>query len=56
MLNQLIVKLPEFLPPFLEKLNLYMTIHNWPEVLETAERVLDINTKCVLPVMVSNNI
>lgn len=53
MLNQLIVKLPDFLPPFLEKLNLYMAAHNWSEILETADRVLDINTKCLLPLMVS---
>ncbi|XP_025413026.1 tetratricopeptide repeat protein 21B-like [Sipha flava] len=52
MLNQLIVKFPDFLPPFLEKLYLYMSIRNWSEVLETIDRILDINPKCILPLMV----
>jgi len=56
MLNQLIVKLPEFLPPFLEKLNLYMGDQNWSDILETADRILHINNECVLALMVSENI
>lgn len=53
MLNQLIVKLPDFLPSFLEKLNLYLNVQNWPEVLETADHILDINSECILAIMVS---
>lgn len=53
MLNQLIVKLPDFLPPYIEKLKLYMSIQNWSEVLETADRILDINTEFALAEMVS---
>lgn len=56
MLNQLIVKLPEFLPSYLDKLNLYMNVQNWPEVLETADRILDINMDCSLALMVSEYI
>lgn len=52
MLNQLIVKMPEFQPSYLEKLNLYMSVQNWPEVLETADRLLDINAECSLALMV----
>lgn len=52
MLNQLIVKLPNFLPPLLEKLNLYISDRNWSEVLETVDRILDINSECVLALMV----
>ncbi|XP_025195909.1 tetratricopeptide repeat protein 21B-like isoform X2 [Melanaphis sacchari] len=50
-LNQLIVKLPNFLPPFIEKLNLYMSIQKWSDVIETADRVLDINSDCLLAIM-----
>lgn len=56
MLNQLIVKLPKFLPPFLEKLNLYLSDQNWSDVLETADRILNINKECALALMVSENI
>lgn len=56
MLNQLIVKLPDFLPPFLEKLNLYLSIQNWSEVLDTADRILSINAECTLAIMVITNI
>jgi len=56
MLNQLIVKLPEFLPPFLEKLNLCMSDRNWSDVLETADRILNINNECALALMVSEDI
>lgn len=56
MLNQLIVKFPEFPPSYLEKLNLYMSVRNWPEVLETADRILDINADCSLALMVSKYI
>lgn len=52
MLNQLIVKLPDFLPPFLEKLKLYMSIQNWSEVLDTADCILNINTESTLALMV----
>lgn len=52
MLNQLIVKLPDFLPPFLEKLNLYTNIRDWAEVLETADRILGIDAECALALMV----
>lgn len=51
-LNQLIVKLPNFLPPLLEKLNLYISDQNWSEVLETVDRILGINPECVLALMV----
>jgi len=53
MLNQLIVKLPDFLPPFIEKLNLYMSVQKWSDVVETADRVLGINPDCPLAIMVS---
>lgn len=56
MLNQLIVKQPEFLPPLLEKLNLYISDQNWSEVLETVDRILNINSKCVLSLMVRKTI
>ena len=52
-LNQLIVKLPDFLPFFMEKLNLYMSVQKWSDVLETADRLLDLNSDCPLPIMVS---
>lgn len=50
-LNQLIVKLPDFLPPFIEKLNLYISVQKWSDVIETADRVLGINSDCPLPLM-----
>jgi len=53
MLNQLIVKQPDFLPPFLMKLNLYMSCQNWSDMLEIADRVLEINPDCTLALMVS---
>lgn len=56
MLNQLIVKFPDFLPPFIEKLKLYMSVQNWSEVLETADHLLDVNSECALAVMVSKYI
>lgn len=52
MLNQIIVKLPDFLPPFIEKLNLYISTQNWLEVLETADYILSISSECVLALMV----
>jgi tetratricopeptide repeat protein 21B len=52
-LNQLIVKLPDFLPPFIEKLNLYISVQKWSDVIETADRVLGINSDCLLAIMVS---
>lgn len=56
MLNQLIVKLPDFLPSFIEKLNLYMSVQKWSDVVETADRILGINSDCHLAIMVSLNI
>lgn len=54
MLNQLVVKMPNFLPLFLEKLNLYMSNQNWTLVLETVDRILSIEPKSVLALMVCN--
>eukprot|EP00102_Acyrthosiphon_pisum_P021962 XP_016659172.1 PREDICTED: tetratricopeptide repeat protein 21B isoform X2 [Acyrthosiphon pisum] len=51
MLNQLIVKLPDFLPSFIEKLNLYMSVQKWSDVVETADRILGINSDCPLAIM-----
>jgi len=56
MLNQLIVKLPNFLPPFIEKLNMYLKTQNWCEVIETADRILCINSECVLALMVCKRV
>lgn len=55
-LNQLIVKLPYFPPPFLDKLNLYLNSQNWSEVLETADQILHIHPECVLAIMVNRHI
>lgn len=52
-LNQLIVKLPDFLPPLIEKLKLYISVQKWSDVIETADRLLGINTDCPLAIMVS---
>lgn len=52
MLNQLIVKLPDFLPSFIEKLNLYMSVQKWSDVVETADRILGINSEFPLAIMV----
>ncbi|KAL5233107.1 hypothetical protein ACI65C_000517 [Semiaphis heraclei] len=51
MLNQLIVKLPDFLPSFIEKLNLYMSVQKWSDVVETADRILGINSEFPLAIM-----
>lgn len=56
MLNQLIVKLPNFLPPFIEKLNIYLKTQNWCEVIETADIILCINSECILALMVCKHI
>ncbi|XP_050545561.1 tetratricopeptide repeat protein 21B-like [Daktulosphaira vitifoliae] len=58
MLNQLIVKFPNFLPPFIEKLRLYLGLQDWVQVLETTDRILTIEPDSSIALMVNilNNI
>ncbi|XP_050420832.1 tetratricopeptide repeat protein 21B-like [Adelges cooleyi] len=51
MLNQIIVKLPNFLPPLIEKLNMCMRIQDWPQVLETIDRIIVIQPNCSVALM-----
>lgn len=49
------MKFPDFIPAFYEKLNLYMSVQNWYEVLETGDRILAIKPNSTLALMVSEN-